>query len=536
MSKIVQSKDRMHPFQFLLQARTKFYSIRVIFHAPFLFFSKIPTDSWSRCVLVSAHDKDEPQLKNKNYVLSGEKCKDGESFVGFDPPRLDRVSREPGTTVLGSDLVSYSNIQTLDTCIATCHQTRGCEAYEYIGEDSEDDWNKNICHLKYKVSGLKESGNAKIISGYSYHICKTSRRKETEAIGQNIAAARSLQLEDCISLCLETEGCVGYSYSLKMRLCFAKGSIEQFQEAEGFTSGRACFRPSTFSNSSILMSDSSKTVIQASKSPVMSLVMSSEPELDCNLLNTSDETRSKRGLNEKIELEAAPNIDILINPELKSKREEYEQYVMNKLRNFFKDRNSTKIYPNLFRLLWYTKTPCFDLFNMTGDHAHILKYCEWAGEEVDCQLLFEAVPTDVGICCSFNFNSSLTETVYAKLIRELKLKERMKRNLSIEGREVLKGKVGFDMGLKVVMDSHSNIASPATINSDGNAFQVYIGNPSEFPFLRNRAVQIQPGHENHVEVSGVKISADPAIHSHSLEKRKCKVFFGQKCLCNYYHY
>ena len=36
--------------------------------------------------------------------------------------------------------------------------------------------------------------------------------------------------------------------------------------------------------------------------------------------------------------------------------------------------------------------------------------------------------------------------------------------------------------------------------------------------------QVQPGHENHVEVSGVKISADPAIHSHSLDKRKCKFY------------
>ena len=93
-----------------------------------------------------------------------------------------------------------------------------------------------------------------------------------------------------------------------------------------------------------------------------------------------------------------------------------------------------------------------------------------------------------------------SETVYAKLIRELKVKEKIKRNVSTDKRDILKGKVGFDMGLKVVLDSHSNIASPATINSDGNAFQVYIGNPSEFPFLRNRAVQIQPGHENHVEV------------------------------------
>ena len=39
------------------------------------------------------------------------------------------------------------------------------------------------------------------------------------------------------------------------------------------------------------------------------------------------------------------------------------------------------------------------------------------------------------------------------------------------------------MGLKIAIDSHSNIASPATVSSDGNAFQVYIGDPGEFPFL-----------------------------------------------------
>ena len=48
----------------------------------------------------------------------------------------------------------------------------------------------------------------------------------------------------------------------------------------------------------------------------------------------------------------APNIDILINPGQKKKREEYVGLVMNKLRDFFKDKNSTLIYPNLFRLLW----------------------------------------------------------------------------------------------------------------------------------------------------------------------------------------
>ena len=116
----------------------------------------------------------------------------------------------------------------------------------------------------------------------------------------------------------------------------------------------------------------------------------------------------------------------------------------------------------------------------------------------------------------------MKETVYARLIAELKMKE--SSEFGTKSQEVKKGKVGFDMGLKVAIDSHSNKASPATVNSDGNAFQVYIGNPGEFPFLRNRAVQVQPGHENHVEVTGIKISAHEGIRSYSLEHRKCKFY------------
>ena len=37
-------------------------------------------------------------------------------------------------------------------------------------------------------------------------------------------------------------------------------------------------------------------------------------------------------------------------------------------------------------LVRYSSIPCFDLFHMTEEHTHILKYCEWAGEEVPCQV------------------------------------------------------------------------------------------------------------------------------------------------------
>ena len=489
------------------------------------YYSKIPADSWSRCVLVSAaRSYNKPQIVNKDFVLSGQRCKIKAGQADFQPQQVEKVTREAGKSVVGSDLKSYSNISSVEICIDICHKTEGCEAYQYLGGAGTDDWKGNICHVKYKVRGLKVTeDSSNLISGYSYFVCNTTKLEQNQAVGQNLLAVKSADPSDCVERCLETEDCVGYSFSHKHRLCFIKSSLEYFQEKEGFTSGRACYRPPTYSQFDI-----QSVRAQVSQSPVMSLVLSSEPEMECEAETGSNNvTRAKRAvsLSEKIKLENPPNIDFLMNPTLEGKREEYKEYVSNKLKNFFKDRNSTKIYPNLFRLLWYTKTPCFDLFNMTGEHSHILKYCEWAGERLDCEHLFQAVPTDVGICCSFNFNSSLTETVYATLIRELKDKERLRRNVSLAGdQNVRKGKVGFEMGLKVVLDSHSNIASPATINSDGNAFQVYIGNPSEFPFLRNRAIQIQPGHENHVEVSGVKISADPAIHSHSLDKRKCKFY------------
>ena len=114
---------------------------------------------------------------------------------------------------------------------------------------------------------------------------------------------------------------------------------------------------------------------------LQSLLMNPETSsMDCELLSTEanesesreekkkewDDAENETGGSKKVKRSAglpgktrpgqvnatAPNIDILINPSQKKKREEYVGVVMNKLRDFFKDKNSTLIYPNLFRLLW----------------------------------------------------------------------------------------------------------------------------------------------------------------------------------------
>ena len=46
------------------------------------------------------------------------------------------------------------------------------------------------------------------------------------------------------------------------------------------------------------------------------------------------------------------------------------------------------------------------------------------------QELFQAVPTDVGICCAFNFNSTMKETVYARWCEEDQTKKQQIQNFS----------------------------------------------------------------------------------------------------------
>ena len=156
---------------------------------------------------------------------------------------------------------------------------------------------------------------------------------------------------------------------------------------------QACFVPPTYSNISFSTSD-----VLVSSSPVQSLLHSPNTSADCSMLGHRQEgqgkegqegeegqgksegkeggevkedgedgkdgedkkdregkARVKRGVKDSGEASSetsSPNIDLLLNPDLKAKREEYVGFVMDKLKNFFKDRNSTLIYPNLFRLLW----------------------------------------------------------------------------------------------------------------------------------------------------------------------------------------
>ena len=100
-----------------------------------------------------------------------------------------------------------------------------------------------------------------------------------------------------------------------------------------------------------------------------------------------------------------------------------------------------------------------------------------------------------GMCCSLNSVDSMKNTTYGMLVEE------MQNNITKSEKKVASS-VGRKEGLKLVLDLHSNHASFGTVTDDYNAFNVFIGGPSEFPVLRERSVQLEPGKEHSLEFSG----------------------------------
>ena len=82
--------------------------------------------------------------------------------------------------------------------------------------------------------------------------------------------------------------------------------------------------------------------------------------------------------------------------------------------------------------------------------------------------------------------------------------------------QIMLSQSGGDSGLRLVLDLHSNRASFGTLDQDYNAFNVFVGQPEEFPVVRKRSVKLEPGREHFVEFKAqVYIYYSPETHSPS---------------------
>ena len=122
----------------------------------------------------------------------------------------------------------------------------------------------------------------------------------------------------------------------------------------------------------------------------------------------------------------------------------------------------------------------------------MLVSCEVAGKKTSCASLFTRVPTDSGMCCALNWKNTLRNSDYKDLV------ESMQDNTA-DSKMPSHG--GEKSGLRLTLDLHSNKVSFGTLDKDYDAFKVFIGQPEEFPLLRQRSIKIQPGLEHFVELN-----------------------------------
>ena len=138
------------------------------------------------------------------------------------------------------------------------------------------------------------------------------------------------------------------------------------------------------------------------------------------------------------------------------------------------------------------------------------------------------------MCCAFNSKSALSQSAYSDLVKEMQGSQQ-----NIEDENVRKIRTGLANGLTVWLDQHGDETSMGTVYDNYNGFKVlfyfisstlgtmnqlnmikvFIGQPPEFPVVRERGFMLEPGLEHFVEVSSYTATTDSGAEALDVKYR-----------------
>ena len=175
-----------------------------------------------------------------------------------------------------------------------------------------------------------------------------------------------------------------------------------------------------------------------------------------------------------------------------------------------------------------------------GDSTGMLKSCIWKGQEYQCNLLFQNVPTDQGMCCSFNMKKAeemFKESQYQKLVQKMQEEDfnqsiPLNAKIKIISDDELTPEAGRNKGLQLVLDAHAEKVSGGTIQGDFDGFYATIGPKDQYPLTMKKSILIRPGHNNFVSLAATKITSDESLKKIDTNQRNC-LFSDEMEL--YYH-
>ena len=75
-------------------------------------------------------------------------------------------------------------------------------------------------------------------------------------------------------------------------------------------------------------------------------------------------------------------------------------------------------------------------------------------------------------------------------------------------------------GLKLMIDLHSNTVALGTLDQQHNTFKLFLGEPAQFPMMRDKSIHLQPGREHFVDLSASVVATNGIRHI-SPEARGC---------------
>jgi hypothetical protein len=164
-----------------------------------------------------------------------------------------------------------------------------------------------------------------------------------------------------------------------------------------------------------------------------------------------------------------------------------------------------------------------------GDSS-LLRYCEWKGKPISCSAIFSTIPTDQGMCCSFNMkaaNEIYVESEFRELLIEMQQTDKVASFLpsavpkGYAQRGEPKTIPGRNKGLVLLLDAHSDWLTPGSVEGDFNEFTVFIESSRSFPLINQEGIKIKPGFNNLISLVSSSVKAETNLIRLSKNDRNC---------------
>ena len=238
-------------------------------------------------------------------------------------------------------------------------------------------------------------------------------------------------------------------------------------------------------------------------------------------------------------------MNLLLDPAKESLRKDKLESARKNYQENFGQVDLQKAYQSLFEILWYSQLPCFDVKNITSDapdQMSIIKRCYWKGQEISCPIIFETLPTDRGMCCTFNMEKAekmFKNSSYSRAISRMQASDKNQTFFNTTKPKFYenqpKSQAGLNKGLRLILDAHSDQISAGTVFDNFKGFVTLVGDRSSFPLTQRHSFLLRPGQQSYVAISATSVTSDQGIKDIDPKKRLC-YFQDEHPLKLYKHY